>query len=151
MSNFKVGGKTLLELGYPKSPVFRTAINVMEEHFSHLTRDEVIVILKNVLADPAAYVADDKLSKIAEQLLVPEAPVEIALRETPVPYAVFGLEHIADGAIQQLNNAVRLPVAVAGSLMPDAHQGYGLPIGGVLAADNAVIPYGVGVDIGCRM
>ena len=35
--------------------------------------------------------------------------------------------------------------------MPDAHQGYGLPIGGVLATRNAVIPYGVGVDIGCRM
>jgi tRNA-splicing ligase RtcB (3'-phosphate/5'-hydroxy nucleic acid ligase) len=35
--------------------------------------------------------------------------------------------------------------------MPDAHQGYGLPIGGVLATANAVIPYGVGVDIGCRM
>jgi tRNA-splicing ligase RtcB len=36
-------------------------------------------------------------------------------------------------------------------LMPDAHQGYGLPIGGVLATNNAIIPYGVGVDIGCRM
>jgi tRNA-splicing ligase RtcB len=35
--------------------------------------------------------------------------------------------------------------------MPDAHSGYGLPIGGVLATSNAVIPYGVGVDIGCRM
>ena len=35
--------------------------------------------------------------------------------------------------------------------MPDAHSGYGLPIGGVLACDNAVIPYGVGVDIACRM
>ncbi len=35
--------------------------------------------------------------------------------------------------------------------MPDAHHGYGLPIGGVLATENAVIPYGVGVDIGCRM
>src|SRR6185295_11223919 len=50
-----------------------------------------------------------------------------------------------------MKNAVNLPVAVAGALMPDAHQGYGLPIGGVLATDNAVIPYGVGVDIGCRM
>lgn len=46
---------------------------------------------------------------------------------------------------------MRLPVSVAGALMPDAHQGYGLPIGGVLATRNAVIPYGVGVDIGCRM
>ncbi len=35
--------------------------------------------------------------------------------------------------------------------MPDAHVGYGLPIGGVLATDNAVIPYAVGVDIACRM
>jgi tRNA-splicing ligase RtcB len=35
--------------------------------------------------------------------------------------------------------------------MPDAHHGYGLPIGGVLATENAIIPYGVGVDIGCRM
>ena len=42
-------------------------------------------------------------------------------------------------------------MAVAGALMPDAHAGYGLPIGGVLATENAVIPYGVGVDIGCRM
>nr|WP_232046432.1 RtcB family protein [Sphingobacterium daejeonense] len=46
---------------------------------------------------------------------------------------------------------MKLPITVAGALMPDAHQGYGLPIGGVLAANNAVIPYGVGVDIGCRM
>jgi tRNA-splicing ligase RtcB len=35
--------------------------------------------------------------------------------------------------------------------MPDAHIGFGLPIGGVLATDNAVIPYAVGMDIGCRM
>jgi tRNA-splicing ligase RtcB len=46
---------------------------------------------------------------------------------------------------------MKLPVTVAGALMPDAHYGYGLPIGGVLATDNAVIPYAVGVDIGCRM
>lgn len=46
---------------------------------------------------------------------------------------------------------MRLPVTVAGALMPDAHAGYGLPIGGVLAVENAVIPYAVGVDIGCRM
>jgi tRNA-splicing ligase RtcB len=53
--------------------------------------------------------------------------------------------------MQQMHTASKIPIAVAGALMPDAHQGYGLPIGGVLATDNAVIPYGVGVDIGCRM
>lgn len=50
-----------------------------------------------------------------------------------------------------MDNALRLPVSVAGALMPDAHVGYGLPIGGVLATESTVIPYAVGVDIACRM
>src|SRR5256885_12519070 len=52
-----------------------------------------------------------------------------------------------------MDRACLLPaaVAVAGALMPDAHVGYGLPIGGVLATENVVIPYAVGVDIACRM
>jgi len=54
-------------------------------------------------------------------------------------------------AVNQMLEACRLPVTLAGALMPDAHVGYGLPIGGVLATDNSVIPYGVGVDIACRM
>ena len=54
-------------------------------------------------------------------------------------------------AVEQMVNACKLPVSVAGALMPDAHLGYGLPIGGVLAVDNAVAPYAVGVDIACRM
>lgn len=67
------------------------------------------------------------------------------------PYKVWGEAGIEPGALEQMKRAVRLPVAVRGALMPDAHQGYGLPIGGVLATDNAVIPYAVGVDIACRM
>ena len=47
----------------------------------------------------------------------------------------------------QMRQACSVPVATAAALMPDAHVGYGLPIGGVLACDNAVIPYAVGVDI----
>jgi len=54
-------------------------------------------------------------------------------------------------ALRQMRGAMRLPIAVQGALMPDAHPGYGLPIGGVLATRNAVIPYAVGVDIACRM
>ncbi|MBV9491787.1 MAG: RtcB family protein, partial [Verrucomicrobia bacterium] len=56
-----------------------------------------------------------------------------------------------EAARDQMENACSLPVAVAGALMPDAHVGYGLPIGGVLATRDAVIPYAVGVDIACRM
>jgi tRNA-splicing ligase RtcB len=51
-----------------------------------------------------------------------------------------------------MRTAIQLPIAVAGALMPDAHQGYGLPIGGVLATTaNTIIPFAVGVDIACRM
>ena len=60
-------------------------------------------------------------------------------REAPAPCEIFG-EGLEEGALQQMRNACQLPVAVAGALMPDAHQGYGLPIGGVLATDNAVDP-----------
>jgi len=42
--------------------------------------------------------------------------------------------------MNQMYQAAKLPIAVAGALMPDAHSGYGLPIGGVLATENAVIP-----------
>ena len=52
---------------------------------------------------------------------------------------------------QQMEEAMSLPVTVNGALMPDAHYGYGLPIGGVLATQDAIIPYAVGVDIACRV
>jgi tRNA-splicing ligase RtcB len=68
----------------------------------------------------------------------------------PIPYRQWG-DDLDENARQQMANACRLPVSVAAALMPDAHVGYGLPIGGVLATDNAVIPYAVGVDIACRV
>ena len=66
------------------------------------------------------------------------------------PYKIWG-SNLEPDAVEQLKNACKLPVAVSGALMPDAHVGYGLPIGGVLATNEAVIPYAVGVDIACRM
>jgi tRNA-splicing ligase RtcB len=54
-------------------------------------------------------------------------------------YQIWGTD-IEPDAVQQLKNACSLPVAVSGALMPDAHIGSGLPIGGVLATRDAVIP-----------
>jgi len=71
-------------------------------------------------------------------------------RAEPVKYRQWG-EGLEHDAVMQMEKACLLPVSVAGALMPDAHVGYGLPIGGVLATENAVIPYAVGVDIACRM
>lgn len=62
------------------------------------------------------------------------------------------LEDIEEGALQQAKNIANLPVSFSHvAIMPDSHQGYGMPIGGVLATQNAIIPNAVGVDIGCGM
>jgi tRNA-splicing ligase RtcB len=80
----------------------------------------------------------------------PGAPLDTPPRIGPAKYRRWG-EGLESEAVRQMERACQLPVSIAGALMPDAHVGYGLPIGGVLATDNAVIPYAVGVDIACRM
>src|SRR4029077_15876439 len=105
-------------------------------------REEVEVIIKNA----AAFTDDALRGDFAKAWLNAPPPP----RAEPVKYRQWGdgLEH---EAVMQMEKACLLPVAVAGALMPDAHVGYGLPIGGVLATENTVIPYAVGVDIACRM
>jgi len=62
------------------------------------------------------------------------------------------LEDIEGGALEQVKNLANLPFAYKWiSIMPDSHQGYGMPIGGVLATKGVIIPNAVGVDIGCGM
>jgi tRNA-splicing ligase RtcB len=148
-----VTGRQLRAIGFPQGPVIPLAIRVMSEHYGHYGLQEQLSLLRQVLENPSHYVEDLHLDLLAKELLAPAKADsdEIPLLHSPVPFHIFGAEHIEQGALDQMHTASKLPVAVAGALMPDAHQGYGLPIGGVLAADNAVIPYGVGVDIGCRM
>lgn len=62
------------------------------------------------------------------------------------------LENVEEAALEQAKNLSNLPFAFKHiALMPDAHVGYGMPIGGVLATKGVVIPNAVGVDIGCGM
>ena len=66
-----------------------------------------------------------------------------------VPIKSWALE-VEGNALEQATNLSNLPFAIRHvALMPDAHAGYGMPIGGVLFADGAVVPYAIGVDIGC--
>lgn len=149
----KITGKELRAIGYPEGPVISIAMNVMQKNYKHHTKEDIMELLKKILAAPVEFENDAVLRLIAQQLLprkVTEGS-EISLNEGGIQFNVFGQEHIEEVAIHQMYQAAKLPVSVAGALMPDAHSGYGLPIGGVLATENAVIPYGVGVDIGCRM
>jgi tRNA-splicing ligase RtcB len=152
-TKLKLKGKELREIGYPEGPVISIAMNIMEKNFRHQTNAEALAILENILKSPADFAEDEVFGMIAKQLL--PKPVlegaEISLNSTGINFNVFGAEFIEQGAMNQMYQAAKLPISTAGALMPDAHSGYGLPIGGVLATENAVIPYGVGVDIGCRM
>lgn len=153
MSKLKIAGKELRAIGYPEGPVISIAMNIMQKQYKHTAKEEVMELLKAVLASPANYLDDAVLALIAKQLMPEEkeSEGELSLNQNGIQFNVFGSEHIEQSAMHQMYTAAKLPVAVAGALMPDAHHGYGLPIGGVLATENAVIPYGVGVDIGCRM
>ncbi|MFN4253931.1 MAG: RtcB family protein [Saprospiraceae bacterium] len=147
-------GHDLLELGYPQGKALGLALEIAAAAFAETEKNEALAHLKNVLDGPEKLLDDPVLAPLATALIEAAQAANddtIALRETAGDYAVFGESQIEDGAKNQMNIAMRLPVTVAGALMPDAHQGYGLPIGGVLATRNAIIPFGVGVDIGCRM
>ncbi|MBX2979694.1 MAG: RtcB family protein [Flavobacteriales bacterium] len=152
MKGLKLRGKDLIALGFPEGRAIGIAINVMLKHHRKTNKEEVLAELARIAADPAAFAEHEHYAPIADALTgrdrKSEAMHELVARKD---YRAFGNEHIEQGAIHQMEIAMKLPVTVAGALMPDAHQGYGLPIGGVLAVENAVIPYGVGVDIGCRM
>lgn len=114
------------------------------------TRDQ----LAEILRDPEAFAGDPIFGALAQAVLeeppAEPAPVRSEARSGPARWTQFGTD-LDPKSVEQMQTACRLPVAVRGALMPDAHLGYGLPIGGVLAVDNAVIPYAVGVDIACRM
>lgn len=148
MKQLILKGDELIELGFPESPAIARAITVAENNFGEEDKATVLNTLRNVLGNPESFKDDKIYSSIAEELITKDDTLQ--LRDS-VDYEVFGGEHIEEGAVRQMEIAAKLPVSIAGALMPDAHQGYGLPIGGVLATDNAIIPYGVGVDIGCRM
>ena len=149
-----ITGKDLLEAGFTEGPVIGFALTVLEKNELGIEPEALHALLKKLHDYPEEFLDDPILGTVAQKLVEEaNAPADetIALKPNGEAYAVYGEDFIETGARLQMNIAMQLPVTMGGALMPDAHQGYGLPIGGVLATKNAVIPYGVGVDIGCRM
>jgi tRNA-splicing ligase RtcB (3'-phosphate/5'-hydroxy nucleic acid ligase) len=145
-----LSGNDLINIGFTEGKALGIALSIVENKLNHLSKEEQLTLLAEVIRQPAAFENDPILLPLVQELTKPASDV-IELNEQALPYSIYGAEAIEEGALKQMQIAMKLPVTVAGALMPDAHQGYGLPIGGVLATRNAVIPYGVGVDIGCRM
>ena len=150
METKQITGETLLKIGFPEGKPIGIALDLINAQYSDQNTEAIISEFTEVLAKPQPYINHPILGEMAKSLL-PEVDKIIPLRDEPLPYKIYGKDGIDEGALEQIDTAMRLPVALAGALMPDAHTGYGLPIGGVLATKNVVIPYAVGVDIGCRM
>lgn len=150
MGNLKLKGKDILKLGYPNNKSVTVALEVAKKNFANKNTAYVKNILKEILLQPEEFKSNLMLGQIAEELLTSQKTEKRMLLNNRVSFEIFG-EEISEDAVNQFYTSLKLPVSVKGALMPDAHFGYGLPIGGVLATKNAVIPYGVGLDIGCRM
>ncbi|MBX3413588.1 MAG: RtcB family protein [Pirellulales bacterium] len=141
-----MNSKQLEKLGVPKSS-FRPAIVGVQRAAKAGQGQEVKRLISAVLDNPQAHLGDPLFGELAESL-IDAAPY---VRGEPIGYRTWGDAGIDPAAHTQMRQACALPMATGAALMPDAHVGYGLPIGGVLALDNAVCPYAVGVDIACRM
>lgn len=147
--------KQLEKLGYPRALARRGKWIAQQARAAGLSGEAVREAIEAIAADPEAYRDHPHLGELARDFSLhsraQDAAEQSATREGgPAPWQQWG-EDLDENSVDQMRRAVELPVAVRGALMPDAHLGYGLPIGGVLATRGCVIPYAVGVDIACRM
>jgi len=137
----------LIRLGVPQGSALKSSMefiaNFIRQGGESARLEEE---LGAIIAKPEAFLGDPLREGFARDLYAPAYKQRDAL----APWHQWG-SGLDAAAVQQMANACALPVAVAGALMPDAHLGYGLPIGGVPATEGCVIPYAVGVDIACRM
>ncbi|MCY2937810.1 MAG: RtcB family protein [Planctomycetota bacterium] len=146
--------RKLTEAGVPPwaMGIAMQAVQGLAHHNREVAKTERIDIRERIGAcvkNPAGFSSDPLVNKLAEALLEDRlAPT--AVRQS-IAYRTWGPDGIDAPCHEQMRQACALPGAVGAALMADAHVGYGLPIGGVLALENAVCPYAVGVDIACRM
>lgn len=143
-----MNARQLEKLGVPRSCA-KSAIAAIQNLIAEgsLSRSRIKARIRLVTEDPQMFLGDAVFDGLAKDLLEETDINEV--REA-ISYRTWGSD-IQQAAFLQMEDACQIPGAVAAALMPDAHVGYGLPIGGVLALEGAVVPYAVGVDIACRM
>ncbi len=144
--------KELNNLGVPRGAALKLCQSILAE--AGLGRDAARKQITAIVADPEAHTDDPTWGAFAALLASGDESLRRVDRPGgPAPWKKWGEvgDDFDQQSLDQLKRAVELPIAAAGALMPDAHLGYGLPIGGVLATEGAVIPYAVGVDIACRV
>ena len=153
--NSPVKPKDLIGLGIPLDCV-PAAFDMLKSTGVIHQPTEARKAIGTVVGAADSLVADERYGPLARAIVASRAQVLHDAANWGVnPHGNKGFlqwgERDDPKSIEQMTIACELPVAVQGALMPDNHLGYGLPIGGVLAMENCIIPYAVGVDIACRM
>jgi len=144
-TGLKVSNNELKALGVNDVEILVNFSRVANGLLKHNVMDktQILANLEALIDDPMPYalkkggkfknLAEDVIALRKEGKFVKQERNNFKLKEEIADFPVWGIEHIEVGALAQMKTAIQLPIAVAGALMPDAHQGYGLPIGGVLA------------------
>ncbi len=144
-----MNARQLEKLGVPSDCMKSAIVAIQSAASAGVLRSlNVKQIIKDILTSPADHLNDVHFGCFAQDVF--QAAAAPVARE-PISYRTWGDAGIEPESHAQMRQACALPMATAAALMPDAHVGYGLPIGGVLALEGAVVPYAVGVDIACRM
>lgn len=140
--------RELEKLGIPQGPVLSSFLERIDWlRDEGMSTEEISELYRHVADDPESFFDHNLVSDLAREL---EEATVFSRHDDRAPWKQWG-DDLDPAALEQMENACRLPIARRGAVMADAHRGYGLPIGGVLATEGAVIPYAVGVDIACRM
>lgn len=140
----------LIKLGFHPTVLKHVYPHLQRMSEEGMTAKKMQAVLKRLVEHPHNFVKDEHFARLAQALLASEPTAVYEERSQAAPWSQWGTD-LEKEAVEQMRRACRLPISFRGALMPDAHTGYGLPIGGVLATQGAVIPYAVGVDIACRM
>jgi len=142
-----MNSRQLKKLGVPDDCVKSAIVAIQAAMKSgDLKGKQIKRAIKDVVERPEDFTGDEHFGQFAKDVIADREFV----RPEPIDYRTWGSE-IDKASHAQMKQACGVPMAAGAALMPDAHVGYGLPIGGVLALEGAVIPYAVGVDIACRM
>jgi len=130
-----------MALGYKENHALGGALKINNKRLD-FSRAQVLQKFKAVLDSPESFVENAGFEPLANVLLnIDKIDDELTiLNDKPPAYTVYGAENMEESAREQMNITKTLPVTIAGALMPDAHQGYGLAIAGVLATKKTLIP-----------
>jgi len=150
----KLRSKDFIKIGVTSNQTISLAMGILKKYYKHDSNEMNLELIKQIKESPEEYYDDPILGIIAEEFYEYDETEEdetIELHKEEIELKVFGRPLIKENAFQQMKTAMTLPIVEHGALMPDSHLGYGLPIGAGLATKNTVIPFAIGMDIGCRM